>query len=177
MKDWVKAVKMIAIVFGGLLLFHLLWPLQMQLEPNPQYISSVRDTNQNIMALFGDKTILNNQLDKASLEVLEAKGELNKFPIVPVIAYDELPENYIYFLTKVENRNFFGFGKDNVFGMSFSGAARLAKGKADGGSNIPQQLLKNVIHKKEGIGTIYMVSNVQGGKSRRNTFSIYQLRG
>ena len=40
--------------------------------------------------------------------------------------------------------------------MSFSGIARLFKGKASGGSNIPQQLLKNAIHKKEGIGTIYL---------------------
>ena len=72
------------------------------------------------------------------------------------MAIDELPENYVYFLTKVENKNFFDFGTDNVYGMSLSGIARLFKGKADGGSNIPQQLLKNAIHKKEGLGTIYL---------------------
>ncbi|MDB4293494.1 transglycosylase domain-containing protein [Maribacter sp.] len=156
MNDWVKAVAVIGGVFLALVLFHIIWPLQMKMEPNANFISSVRDENHNLLAVFGEKTVLNNRLDSTQLAELNSKGELNKYPIVPVMSYDELPENYIYFLTKVESKNFFDFGKDNVYGMSFSGIARLFKGKADGGSNIPQQLLKNAIHKKEGIGTIYL---------------------
>jgi len=156
MSDWLKAIKIVGGVFLALVLFHIIWPLQMKMEPNANFISSVRDENHNLLTVFGEKTVLNNRLDSAGLKDLDKKGQLNKFPIVPVMSYDELPENYIYFLTKVESKNFFDFGKDNVYGMSFSGIARLFKGKADGGSNIPQQLLKNAIHKKEGIGTIYL---------------------
>lgn len=156
MKDWVKAIAIIGGVFLALILFHVVWPLKMKMEPNANFISSVRDEDHNLLAVFGDKTVLNNHLNAEELEELNKNGALNKFPIVPILSYDELPESYVYFLTKVESKNFFGFGKDNVYGMSFSGIARLFKGKADGGSNIPQQLLKNAIHKKEGIGTIYL---------------------
>ncbi|MEM7379982.1 MAG: transglycosylase domain-containing protein [Bacteroidota bacterium] len=156
MSDSLKAILSVIGVFLALILFHVLWPLQMKLEPNSHFISSVRDEDHNVLAIFGEKTILNNRLTQKELEKLNKKGELNKFPIIPVMSYQELPENYIYFLTKVESKNFFEFGKDNVYGMSFSGIARLFKGKADGGSNIPQQLLKNAIHKKDGIGTIYL---------------------
>lgn len=156
MKDWVKATAIIGGVFLGLILFHVLWPLKMRLEPNANFISSVRDEDHKLLAVFGEKTVLNNHLKAEELEALHQNGELNKFPIVPILSYAELPESYVYFLTKVESKNFFGMGKDNVYGMSFSGIARLFKGKADGGSNIPQQLLKNAIHKKEGIGTIYL---------------------
>lgn len=156
MRDWVKAIAIIGGVFLGLILFHVIWPLKMRLEPNANFISSVRDEDHKLLAVFGEKTVLNNHLKAEELEELQKKGELNKFPIVPILSYDELPESYVYFLTKVESKNFFGIGKDNVYGMSFSGIARLFKGKADGGSNIPQQLLKNAIHKKEGIGTIYL---------------------
>lgn len=156
MKDWMKAVGVIATVFFGLALFHVVWPSRMKMEPNANFIASVRDEDHNLLAVFGENTILNNRLTVEELKTLQQKGELNKFPIVPVMSYEELPENYVYFLTKVENKNFFDFGKDNVYGLSFSGIARLLKGKADGGSNIPQQLLKNAIHKKEGIGTIYL---------------------
>ncbi|NAS12408.1 transglycosylase domain-containing protein [Poritiphilus flavus] len=156
MSDGLKAILSIIAVFLALILFHILWPLQMKLEPNSHFISAVRDEDHNVLAIFGEKTILNNRLTQEELEKLNKKGELNKFPIVPVMSYQELPENYIYFLTKVESKNFFEFGKDNVYGMSFSGIARLFKGKADGGSNIPQQLLKNAIHKKDGLGTIYL---------------------
>lgn len=156
MKDWIKAIGVIAGVFIGLALFHVIWPSKMKMEPNANFIASVRDEDHNLLAVFGENTILNNRLTTEELKTLQDKGELNKFPIVPVMSYDELPENYVYFLTKIENKNFFDFGKDNVCGMSFSGVARLLKGKADGGSNIPQQLLKNAIHKKEGIGTIYL---------------------
>ena len=156
MNDWVKALLFIGGIFLGLILFHIIWPSKMKLEPNAHFISSVRDEDHNLLAVFGEKTVLNNRLDTTQIKALNAKGELNKFPIVPVMSYKELPENYIYFLTKVENKNFFDFGTDNVYGMSLSGIARLFKGKADGGSNIPQQLLKNAIHKKEGLGTIYL---------------------
>ncbi len=156
MNDWVKAITTIAGVFFALVLFHIIWPSKMKLEPNAHFISSVRDEDHNVLAVFGEKTILNNHLTEEQLTKLSEKGELNKFPIIPVMSYDELPENYVYFLTKVENKNFFNFGKDNVFGLSLSGIARLFKGKADGGSNIPQQLLKNAIHKKDGLGTIYL---------------------
>lgn len=156
MKDWLKAIKIIGGVFMALILFHVLWPLKMKMEPHANFVSAVRDEDHKLMAVFGDHTVLNNQLTVAELAALNAKGKLNKFPIVPVLSYDELPENYVYFLTKVESKNFFDIGKDNFYGMSFSGVARLFKGKADGGSNIPQQLLKNAIHKKEGIGTIYL---------------------
>jgi len=156
MKDWVKAIAIIGGVFLGLILFHVIWPSKMKMEPNANFISSVRDEDHKVLAVFGEKTVLNNHLKTEELEELNRKGELNKFPIVPILSYEELPESYVYFLTKVESKNFFDFGKDNVYGMSFSGIARLFKGKADGGSNIPQQLLKNAIHKKEGIGTIYL---------------------
>lgn len=156
MKDWMKAIAIIGGVFLGLILFHVIWPLKMKMEPNANFISSVRDEDHKLLAVFGEKTVLNNHLKAEELEALNKNGELNKFPIVPILSYDELPESYVYFLTKVESKNFFGIGKDNVYGMSFSGIARLFKGKADGGSNIPQQLLKNAIHKKEGIGTIYL---------------------
>ena len=156
MKDWVKAIAIIIGVFLGLILFHVIWPSKMKMEPNVNFISSVRDEDHKLLAVFGEHTVLNNQLKAKELEELNQKGELNKFPIVPILSYEELPESYVYFLTKVENKNFFDFGKDNVYGMSISGIARLFKGKADGGSNIPQQLLKNAIHKKEGIGTIYL---------------------
>ncbi|MFK7811786.1 MAG: transglycosylase domain-containing protein [Maribacter sp.] len=156
MKDWMKAIKVVGGVFLGLILFHVVWPLKMKMEPNANFISSVRDEDHKLLAVFGEKTVLNNHLKAEELEALQKNGELNKFPIVPILSYDELPESYVYFLTKVESKNFFGMGKDNVYGMSFSGIARLFKGKADGGSNIPQQLLKNAIHKKEGIGTIYL---------------------
>ncbi|WP_175416267.1 transglycosylase domain-containing protein [Aggregatimonas sangjinii] len=156
MNDWIKAIAVVGGVFLALLLFHVIWPSKMKMEPHANFISSVRDEQQNILAVFGENTILNNRLTAEELKAMNAKGELNKFPIVPVMSYEELPESYVYFLTKVESKNFFGFGKDNVFGMSFSGIARLFKGKADGGSNIPQQLLKNAIHKKEGMGTIYL---------------------
>ncbi len=156
LKDWVKALVIITGVFLSLVLFHIFWPSRMKLEPNVHFISSVRDENHNLLAVFGRNTILNNRLTADQLKEMNAKGILNKYPIVPVLSYDELPENYIYFLTKVENKNFFGIGKDNVYGMSVSGVARLFKGKADGGSNLPQQLLKNAIHKKEGLGTIYL---------------------
>lgn len=156
MKDWIKAIGIITAVFCGLGLFHVIWPSRMKMEPNANFVASVRDEDHNLLAVFGENTILNNQLTADELKTLQEKGDLNRFPIVPVMSYDELPENYVYFLTKVENKNFFDFGKDNVYGLSFSGIARLLKGKADGGSNIPQQLLKNAIHKKEGIGTIYL---------------------
>ncbi len=156
MKDWVKAIRMIGGVFLALVLFHIIWPSKMKMEPNAHFISAVRDENHHILALFGEKTILNNQLTKEDLTALNTKGELNKFPIVPVLSYDELPENYVYFLTKIENKSFFDIGKDNLYGFSLSGIARLLKGKADGGSNIPQQLLKNAIHKKDDLGTIYL---------------------
>lgn len=156
MNDWLKAIKIVGGVFFALLLFHVVWPLKMKMEPNANFISSVRDTDHKLLAVFGEKTVLNNHLKAEELEEMNKNGELNKFPIVPILSYDELPESYVYFLTKVESKNFFDFGKDNVYGMSFSGIARLFKGKADGGSNIPQQLLKNAIHKKEGIGTIYL---------------------
>ncbi len=156
MKDWLKAVKIVGGVFLALILFHVLWPLQMRMEPQANFVSAVRDEDHKLLAVFGDNTILNNNLTTEELEELDSKGKLNKFPIVPVLSYEELPENYVYFLTKVESKNFFGIGKDNFYGMSFSGIARLFKGKADGGSNIPQQLLKNAIHKKEGLGTIYL---------------------
>lgn len=156
MNDWMKAIGLIGAVFLGLGLFHVIWPSKMRMEPNANFIASVRDEEHHLLAVFGENTILNNRLTPEELKGLQKKGELNRFPIVPVMSYEELPENYIYFLTKVENKNFFDFGKDNVYGMSFSGLARLLKGKADGGSNIPQQLLKNAIHKKEGIGTIYL---------------------
>lgn len=156
MKDWIKAVAIIGGIFLALILFHVIWPSKMKMEPNANFISSVRDEDHNLLAVFGENTILNNRLTAEELKELNTTGELNKFPIVPVMSYDELPESYVYFLTKVESKNFFDFGKDNVYGMSFSGIARLFKGKADGGSNIPQQLLKNAIHKKEGIGTIYL---------------------
>ena len=126
------------------------------MEPHVNFVSAVRDENHKLLAVFGDNTILNNNLTAEELQEMDARGKLNKFPIVPVLSYEELPQNYIYFLTKVESKNFFGVGKDNFYGMSFSGIARLFKGKADGGSNIPQQLLKNAIHKKEGLGTIYL---------------------
>jgi len=155
-KDWIKAIKIVLSVFFGLALFHIIWPTAMKLSPNENYISSVRDTSNHILAVFGDKTILNNRLTTEALQELEKKESLNRFPIVPVISFEELPKNYTYFLTKVENKSFFGFGKDNVYGMSFSGLARLMRGKADGGSNISQQLLKNIIHKKDGMGTIYL---------------------
>lgn len=156
MKDWVIAIAIIGSVFLALVLFHVIWPLKMKMEPNANFISSVRDTDHKLLAVFGENTVLNNHLKEEELEELDRRGELNKFPIVPILSYEELPESYIYFLTKVESKNFFDFGKDNVYGMSFSGIARLFKGKASGGSNIPQQLLKNAIHKKEGIGTIYL---------------------
>jgi membrane peptidoglycan carboxypeptidase len=156
MKDWVKAILFVGGVFLALILFHVIWPSKMKMEPHANFISSVRDEDHKLLTVFGEKTVLNNQLKAEELKELNKNGELNKFPIVPILSYDELPENYIYFLTKVESKNFFGFGKDNVYGMSFSGVARLFKGKASGGSNIPQQLLKNAIHKKEGIGTIYL---------------------
>ena len=156
MKNWIKAITTVAGTFLALILFHVVWPTKMGLTPNDQYISAVRDEDQNILAVFGEKTILDNRLGKTEMEKLNAKGMLNKFPIVPITAYDELPQNYVYFLTKVENKNFFTFGKDNIYGLSVSGLARLLRGKADGGSNIPQQLLKNIIHKKEGMGTIYL---------------------
>ncbi len=156
MKDWVKAIRMIGGVFLALVLFHIIWPSKMKMEPNAHFISSVRDENHHILALFGEKTVLNNRLTKEDLAALNTKGELNKFPIVPVLSYEELPENYVYFLTKIENKSFFDIGKDNLYGFSLSGVARLLKGKADGGSNIPQQLLKNAIHKKDGLGTIYL---------------------
>ncbi len=150
MKDWMKAVGTIVGIFLSLMLFHLFWPSKMDLGTNTNFVSAVRDENQNILAVFGEKTTLYNTSNKIE------KDKLNKYPIVPIISYKELPENYIYFLTKVENKNFFDFGKDNVYGMSVSGVARLLKGKADGGSNISQQLLKNVIHKKDGTGTLYL---------------------
>ena len=156
MNDWAKAIVIITGIFFALIVFHVLWPSKMKLEPNAHFISSVRDENHDLLAVFGERSVLNNRLDSAKLAELNSKGKLNKFPIVPVMSYGELPENYVYFLTKVENKSFFDFGKDNVYGMSFSGIARLFKGKADGGSNIPQQLLKNAIHKKEGLGTIYL---------------------
>ncbi|MGI9551988.1 MAG: transglycosylase domain-containing protein [Aurantibacter sp.] len=156
MKDWLKALKVVGGVFLALILFHIIWPLKMKMEPHVNFVSAVRDEDHNLLTVFGDNTILNNNLTKEELEELDSKGKLNKFPIVPVLSYEELPESYIYFLTKVESKNFFDIGKDNFYGMSFSGIARLFKGKADGGSNIPQQLLKNAIHKKEGIGTIYL---------------------
>ncbi|TMM59057.1 hypothetical protein FEE95_06380 [Maribacter algarum] len=156
MNDWTKAIAVVGGVFLALILFHVVWPSKMKMEPHANFISSVRDEDHKLLAVFGEKTVLNNHLKAEELEELNKNGELNKFPIVPILSYEELPENYIYFLTKVESKNFFGFGKDNVYGMSFSGIARLFKGKADGGSNIPQQLLKNAIHKKEGIGTIYL---------------------
>ena len=156
MKDWLKAIKIVGGVFLALILFHIIWPLKMKMEPHVNFVSAVRDENHKLLAVFGDNTILNNSLSKEELQRMDDKGRLNKFPIVPVLSYEELPENYVYFLTKVESKNFFGMGKDNFYGMSFSGIARLFKGKADGGSNIPQQLLKNAIHKKEGIGTIYL---------------------
>ncbi|WP_273568577.1 penicillin-binding transpeptidase domain-containing protein [Maribacter halichondriae] len=156
MKDWLKALKIVGGIFLALILFHIVWPLKMKMEPQANFVSAVRDENHKLLAVFGDNTILNNNLTTEELAAMDAKGMLNKFPIVPVLSYEELPENYVYFLTKVESKNFFGIGKDNFYGMSFSGIARLFKGKADGGSNIPQQLLKNAIHKKEGIGTIYL---------------------
>ena len=156
MNDWMKAIAVVGGVFLALILFHVVWPSKMKMEPHANFISSVRDEDHKLLAVFGEKTILNNHLRAEEIAKLNEKGELNKFPIVPILSYDELPENYVYFLTKVESKNFFGFGKDNVYGMSFSGIARLFKGKASGGSNIPQQLLKNAIHKKEGIGTIYL---------------------
>lgn len=156
MSDWMKAIAFVGGVFMALILFHVIWPLKMKMEPHANFISSVRDEDHKLLAVFGEKTVLNNQLKAEEIQELNKKGELNKFPIVPILSYEELPENYVYFLTKVESKNFFGFGKDNVYGMSFSGIARLFKGKASGGSNIPQQLLKNAIHKKEGIGTIYL---------------------
>ncbi|MCW5514770.1 transglycosylase domain-containing protein [Muriicola sp. Z0-33] len=156
LSDWVKAIIIIAGVFLSLILFHILWPSKMRLEPNVHFISSVRDENHHLLAVFGKNTVLNNRLTAEEIHEMDARGILNKYPIVPVLSYEELPENYIYFLTRVENKNFFGSGKDNVYGMSVSGVARLFKGKADGGSNIPQQLLKNAIHKKEGLGTIYL---------------------
>lgn len=156
MRDWMKAIGVIATVFFGLALFHVIWPSKMRMEPSANFIASVRDEDHNLLAVFGENTILNNRLTAEEVETLQEQGDLNRHPIVPVMSYEELPENYIYFLTKVENKNFFDFGKDNVYGLSFSGIARLLKGKADGGSNIPQQLLKNAIHKKEGIGTIYL---------------------
>ncbi|MEP3210745.1 MAG: penicillin-binding transpeptidase domain-containing protein [Maribacter sp.] len=156
MNDWLKAIKIVGGVFLALILFHVIWPSKMKLEPNANFISSVRDEDHKLLAVFGENTVLNNQLKTEELQELNRKGALNKFPIVPILSYEELPESYVYFLTKVESKNFFGFGKDNAYGMSFSGIARLFKGKADGGSNIPQQLLKNAIHKKEGIGTIYL---------------------
>ena len=154
--DWVKAIVIIGGVFVALVLYHIIWPSKMKLEPNVHFISSVRDEDHHLLTVFGKNTVLNNRLTRAELDEMNAKGILNKYPIVPVLSYDELPENYIYFLTKVENKNFFGFGKDNIYGLSVSGIARLFKGKANGGSNIPQQLLKNAIHKKEGLGTIYL---------------------
>ena len=156
MKDWLKAIKIVGGVFLVLILFHVIWPVKMKMEPHANFVSAVRDEDHKLLTVFGERTILNNNLTAGELEQLDAKGKLNKFPIVPVLSYKELPENYIYFLTKIENKNFFGMGKDNVYGLSFSGIARLFKGKADGGSNIPQQLLKNAIHKKEGLGTIYL---------------------
>lgn len=156
MKDWLKAIKVIGGVFLALILFHIIWPSRMKMEPNANFVSSVRDENHALLAVFGENTILNNNLTSEELKEMNEKGALNKFPIVPVLSYEELPENYVYFLTKIESKNFFDIGKDNFYGMSFSGVARLLKGKADGGSNIPQQLLKNAIHKKEGIGTIYL---------------------
>ncbi|MFS4492671.1 penicillin-binding transpeptidase domain-containing protein [Maribacter sp. 2308TA10-17] len=156
MNDWMKAIAVVGGVFLALILFHVIWPSKMRMEPHANFISSVRDEDHKLLAVFGEKTVLNNHLKAEELQELNKNGELNKFPIVPILFYEELPESYIYFLTKVESKNFFGFGKDNVYGMSFSGIARLFKGKADGGSNIPQQLLKNAIHKKEGIGTIYL---------------------
>jgi len=156
LNDWAKAMIIIAGVFLSLILFHIIWPSKMKLEPNVHFVSSVRDENHHLLALFGKNTVLNNHLTTEEIQKLNARGLLNKYPIVPVLSYDELPENYIYFLTRVENKNFFGIGKDNLYGMSVSGVARLFKGKADGGSNLPQQLLKNAIHKKEGLGTIYL---------------------
>ena len=156
LRYWVKAILIIAGVFMSLILFHIIWPSEMKLEPNVHFVSSVRDENHHLLAVFGKNTVLNNRLTTAELQEMNARGILNKYPIVPVLSFDELPESYIYFLTKVENKNFFGFGKDNLYGMSVSGVARLFRGKADGGSNIPQQLLKNAIHKKEGLGTIYL---------------------
>ncbi len=156
MSDWMKAIAVVGGVFLALILFHVIWPLKMKMEPHANFISSVRDEDHQLLAVFGEKTVLNNHLKAEEIQELNKNGELNKFPIVPILSYDELPENYIYFLTKVESKNFFGTGKDNFYGMSFSGIARLFKGKADGGSNIPQQLLKNAIHKKEGLGTIYL---------------------
>lgn len=156
MKDWLKALKIVGGIFLALILFHIVWPLKMKMEPHANFVSAVRDENHKLLAVFGDNTILNNNLTSEELEEMDDKGKLNKFPIVPVLSYEELPENYVYFLTKLESKNFFGMGKDNFYGMSFSGVARLFKGKASGGSNIPQQLLKNAIHKKEGLGTIYL---------------------
>ncbi len=156
MNNWIKAIRMIGGVFLALILFHVIWPVQMRLEPNGHFVSSVRDENNHLLTLFAENTILDNQLQQEELKVLNAKGKLNKFPIVPVLSYNELPESYVYFLTKIENKHFFDFGKDNLYGFSLSGLARLFKGKASGGSNIPQQLLKNAIHKKDGLGTIYL---------------------
>jgi|GEM_PF-2050541 len=156
MKDWLKTIKIVGGVFLALILFHIAWPLKMKMEPHANFVSAVRDENHKLLTVFGENTILNNNLTAEELKKLDSRGKLNKFPIVPVMSYEELPENYVYFLTKVESKNFFGIGKDNFYGMSFSGVARLFKGKASGGSNIPQQLLKNAIHKKEGLGTIYL---------------------
>ena len=140
MNDWMKAIAVVGGVFLALILFHVVWPSKMKMEPHANFISSVRDEDHKLLAVFGEKTILNNHLRAEEIAKLNEKGELNKFPIVPILSYDELPENYVYFLTKVESKNFFGFGKDNVYGMSFSGIARLFKGKASGGSNIPHFL-------------------------------------
>ena len=156
MKDWLKAIKIVGGVFLALILFHIIWPLKMKMEPHANFVSAVRDEDHKLLAVFGDNTILNNTLSTEELQEMDTQGSLNKYPIVPVLSYEELPESYVYFLTKIESKNFFGVGKDNFHGMSFSGIARLFKGKADGGSNIPQQLLKNAIHKKEGLGTIYL---------------------
>ena len=53
LKDWVKALVIITGVFLSLVLFHIFWPSRMKLEPNVHFISSVRDENHNLLAVFG----------------------------------------------------------------------------------------------------------------------------
>ncbi|MCR4326560.1 MAG: transglycosylase domain-containing protein [Candidatus Roizmanbacteria bacterium] len=129
LKSWQLTPQRIAIAIGaGIILFLgvLFWitkdlPTPDSIITNAKYSTTILDRN-----------------DKVIYEVFQDKN------IVP-ITYDELPKDLIQATISIEDKDFFKHGGFSIGGIFRALLRDIFLGKAEGGSTLSQQLIKNTL--------------------------------